>query len=351
MTNRLGQTFPGGSRQRVAKAGARIREGVATNEDIAVIDTWREAHRHVINSFQAMLRNRTRDTNIVVAQRHKRKRTIVDKLNRYPTMQLNRMDDVAGCRLIFDTIDDIHAFRESFHDARFNHKLRNVPDRYDYISHPKFSGYRGIHDIYEYDSTSMVGRDYKGLLLEVQYRTFPQHAWATCVELVGFLTENQPKFDRGEERIKMILRLSSEIIARSVENMKSSLPDLIDTEVVQKFLALDSELHFMSMLNKLNATDRTKSNHKNYILVFREKEDDPVEIFAYPSATNALRALFALERDKPGLDAVLVKGDTAEDIREAFKNYFSDARNFIELIEAGCTKLSGHVVVPLDSGG
>ena len=120
----------------------------------------------------------------------------------------------------------------------------------------------------------------------------------------------------------MILRLSSEIIARSVENMKSSLPDLTDTEIVQKFLAHDSELHFMSMLNKLNATDRSTSNHKNYILVFTEKEADPLEILAYPSATNALRALFEFERDKPGLDAVLVKGDTAEDIREAFKNYF-----------------------------
>ena len=241
LTNGLGHTFPGGSRQKVANAGARIREGVATDEDAAVIDTWREAHRHVINSFQSILRTRTRGTGIVVAQRHKRKRTIVDKLNRYPKMRLNRMDDVAGCRLIFDTIDELHAFRESFHGARFNHKLRNVPDKYDYISHPKSSGYRGIHDIYEYNSTLMAGRDYKGLLLEVQYRTFPQHAWATCVELVGFLTENQPKFDRGEEHIKMILRLSSEIIARSVENMKSSLPDLTDTEVVKKFLALDSE--------------------------------------------------------------------------------------------------------------
>ena len=234
-----------------------------------------------------------------------------------------------------------------FHGARFKHKLKNNPDKYDYITHPKFSGYRGIHDVYEYDSTSTIGRDYKGLLLEVQYRTFPQHAWATCVELVGFLTENQPKFDRGEENIKTILRLASEIIARSVENMKSSLPDLNDTEVVQKFLALDNELHFMLMLRKLNATDRSTSKHKNYILFFKEEDDNPLEIIAYPSATNALRALFEFERDNPGLDAVLVKGDTTEDIREAFKNYFSDARNFIELIEAGCTKLSGLSVMTL----
>ena len=58
LTNGLGHTFPGGSRQKVANAGARIREGVATNEDVVVIDTWREAHRHVINSFQSILRTR-----------------------------------------------------------------------------------------------------------------------------------------------------------------------------------------------------------------------------------------------------------------------------------------------------
>ena len=64
--------------------------------------------------------------------------------------------------------------------------------------------------------------------------------------------------------------------------MKSSLPDLTDTEVVQKFLALDSELHFMSMLNKLNATDRTTSNHKNYILVFSEEKDDRWQFLRIP---------------------------------------------------------------------
>ena len=52
------------------------------------------------------------------------------------------------------------------------------------------------------------GRSLKGLLIELQYRTIFQHAWATCVEIVGFLTVNQPKFGRGDVRFSRVLRLA-----------------------------------------------------------------------------------------------------------------------------------------------
>jgi len=340
--------FPGGSRQKISNAGNRVRQGTATNEDVAAIEEWRAAHRHVLNSFQAFFRNRTRDTEIVVAQRHKRRRTIIDKLSRFPKMQLGRMDDVAGCRLIFPNIEELYTFRNNVHSARFNHTLKNDPERYDYISNPKESGYRGIHDIYKYDVRSETGRNYKGLLIEIQYRTFSQHAWATCVELVGFLTNNQPKFDRGDERFKRILRISSEIIARSVEDNNSSLPGLSDATLLRNFLELDKSLGFMEMLRRLNATDKSASKDRNFILVFGDNSIDPLEIHSYPNATTALQELFNIERERPDLDVVLVKGDTAEDIREAFKNYFSDARHFIELIESGCEKLSGKSVLEIE---
>src|SRR3954471_5697318 len=65
--------FPGGSKERVRRAGNAVREGEATTDDYAVIDMWRAAHRPVLNTFQAILRTRTRGTEIVVAQRQKRK--------------------------------------------------------------------------------------------------------------------------------------------------------------------------------------------------------------------------------------------------------------------------------------
>ena len=337
--------FPGGSRGRVNRAGNRVREDNATGEDLSVIDAWREAHRHVINSFQAILRHHVRGLRVIVAQRHKRKTTIFDKLHRFPKMQLSRMDDVAGCRLIFETVEQLWVFREDFRNhSRFNHKLKNDPNKYDYIDHPKESGYRGVHDVYEYDVRSETGRDRKGLLIELQYRTIYQHAWATCVEVIGFLTMDQPKFDRGDEKIKAVLRLASEIIARAWEGMPSCLANLHDEEVVRLFAELDEELHFLRMLRGLNAADREISDEKDIILIFRGDatgEEEGLEVRSYPSATQALRALFELERDDPGLDVVLVRGERPGDVREAFKNYFSDARQFIYFVEEGCRRLVG----------
>ena len=190
--------FPGGSKSRVNRAGENIRNGVATSEDYNVLEEWRSAHRAVLNTFQAILRNRTKQTGITVAQRHKRRTTIIDKLKRYPTMQLARMDDVAGCRLIFNDINSLYSFRDEFHKSRFHHKRKNTIDKYDYIKIHKRSGYRGVHDVYSYDVNSIAGRQLKGLLIEIQYRTKIQHAWATAVEVVGYITTSQPKFDRGD---------------------------------------------------------------------------------------------------------------------------------------------------------
>ncbi len=192
--------FPGGSRSRVNRAGANVRAAAGTLDDLDVIEEWRAAHRSVLNTFQAILRTKLRYSEAVVAQRHKRRSTIFDKLQRFPNMQLARMDDVAGCRAIFNSIDELREFRSEMHRARFRHSLRNAVDKYDYIANPKPTGYRGVHDVYAYDVQSRVGRHLKGLLVEIQYRTDIQHAWATSVEIIGHITASQPKFERGDIR-------------------------------------------------------------------------------------------------------------------------------------------------------
>lgn len=331
--------YPGGSKSRVNRAGDAIRVGVQTAEDLRVIEEWRAAHRAVLNTFQAILRNRTRDTNITVAQRHKRKRTIFDKLERLPKMDLARMDDVAGCRLIFSDLRTLTTFRSKFHKARFNHKRRGDIDKYDYIKKPKDTGYRGIHDVYEYDVNSYVGRALTGLYVEIQYRTLVQHAWATAVELIGFVTESQPKFKRGDKRYEAAMALASEILARSFEDSKGPFPDLTDREVVEKFLELDDKIGLLRTLRGLNAADKAVTEKRNAILIFSPSGD--LEVREYRDSTDALRALFSLEKQLPDRDIVLVRADTSEEVRLAFKNYFSDARDFIDLVQRGCAKLSG----------
>lgn len=347
-SNSVGRVFPGGSKERVNRAGEAIRAGTATSQDLEAIEAWRAAHRHVLNTFQAILRNRSRGSGIVVAQRHKRRTTIFGKLSRLPSMKLARMDDVAGCRLIFQTIDELNVFREHMHAARFGHTLRNEPGKYDYIAHPKATGYRGIHDVYSYDVNSTHGANYKGLLIELQYRTFYQHAWATAVEVVGFITESQPKFQQGDRRYEHALSLASEIIARAYEDRNSCHPELSNDDLITQFLDRESEIGLMRTLRALNSSQSQVAEKQNVILIFGESPTGTggtLETLSFRDATDALRTLFELEAANPEKDVVLVRAASSEDVRTAFRNYFSDATEFIRLIDDGCNRLTSRMIV------
>ncbi|MFZ1416211.1 MAG: RelA/SpoT domain-containing protein [Defluviicoccus sp.] len=313
-----------------------------------VIEEWRAAHRGVLNTFQAILRTRTRGTNIHVAQRHKRRMTIVDKLRRFPRMQLARMDDVAGCRLIFKSINELQSFRSTFHKARFNHKLRHEPDKYDYLKHPKHTGYRGIHDVYEYNVNSQAGKDLAGLYIEIQYRTLVQHAWATAVEVIGFITQSQPKFQRGDTRYEQAMALASELLARAHEQQNGPFPEASDKDILDRFLLLDNQLHLMQTLSGLNSAKGDVTDKRNSILIFSKEGE--LEVRNFRDATEALRSLFELEKKMPDRDIVLVRADTSEDVRLAFRNYFTDAHEFVRLVDAACTQLSGRNVLRPRSG-
>lgn len=328
--NRETKPFPGGSKSRVNRAGNHVRDHLATADDLLVIDEWRAAHKVVLNTFQASLRNRTRNENVVVAQRHKRRNTIFNKLLREPKMELARMDDIAGCRLIFESIDELNDFRRDFHKARFKHRRKNEADKYNYIARPKPTGYRGIHDVYSYDVNSKNGEFYKGLLVEIQYRTLIQHAWATAVEVIGYITENQPKFQQGDKRYEHCMALASEILSRYFEGCYGPFPELPNEDLIKQFRALDDELHLIRNFTGLNSAESDATANRNTILIF--KPDGELETLSYKSESDALRELFRLEKENPSLDVVLVKADTSEEIRMAFRNYFSDAKEFVRLL-------------------
>lgn len=321
----------------INKAGEEARNGSPSDGALEIINNWRASHAYVLNTFQATLRNRTRRTEIAVAQRLKRLRTLTSKLVRHPRMQLARMDDIAGCRLIFPREDVLVAFRQEFHRARFSHKLKNSPEKYDYIERPKPDGYRGIHDIYEYRVGSKTGQAYNGLMIELQYRTIYQHAWATSVEIIGMLTENQPKFHQGDKRHTEFFRLASEIISRVYENRPSCYADLTNAALVQRFRALDDEIHVLRILKGLHTTTSSMRGNKNVILSF--PTDGKLDLFTYAKRADAIRRYFMLEQVQNGADVVLVKGDTGADIRLAYKNYFSDPGDFVKYVENGCRRL------------
>ena len=93
------------------------------------------------------------DKDALVAQRIKRRESIEDKLKRLKDrgLTLSQMQDLGGCRAIVSTtwpIDDLVEALTT--NPRMGHRLLRVDD---YIRNPKGAGYRGMHLIYEFQST------------------------------------------------------------------------------------------------------------------------------------------------------------------------------------------------------
>lgn len=336
------------SRNRVNRAGDHVRSDSLTEEDIYIIENWRAAHSKILNDWQATLRGRCKDKDIVFAQRLKRRSTIFDKLKRKPDMQLARMHDIAGCRLIFKNIEELHEYREKLHKAIMKHILRKEtenPYPYDYISspHPDQSGYRGIHDVYQYCARPNRDNSWNDLLIEIQYRTKAQHAWATANEIAGSLTGNYSKFGRGDETQQEFFRLASEIIARNEENMRSCYPGLSNTELVARFNKIEEEIKLLKQLKtikilQLNSQD-IDFNNQNIILMHDETQKK-IFVRSFDSLPKARKEYFKLEENYgDSRDIVLVRTPSQDSLRQAYKNYFSDTKDFTRLIMAGIDSL------------
>lgn len=92
------------SRKRIERAGKEMISGSISDEEkkkaVAVIDNWRAAHAYPLHYIYMNLKKyAVDDKNIIVAQRLKRLDSIVDKLKRYNTMNLWKMQDLGGCRV------------------------------------------------------------------------------------------------------------------------------------------------------------------------------------------------------------------------------------------------------------
>ena len=66
-----------------------------------------------------------------------------------------------------------------------------------------------------------------------------------------------------------------------------------------------------------------------------------LEVHTYDSIGPAQSAYTKFEQELAGkADIVLVKAERTEELKRAFQNYFTDAKDFIDLLNAAVTKLN-----------
>ncbi|MEP2103571.1 MAG: RelA/SpoT domain-containing protein [Parasphingorhabdus sp.] len=332
---------PDYSKTRVDKAGSNVANGNFGDDDVEIVENWRASHAQILNTFKQILYNRARKIDCLVVQRLKRRPTIIDKLSRDPnmTVRLSQMQDIAGCRLIFGQKDDLYSFKGLMDKGSFAHKLAYERD---YILEPKEDGYRGLHQIYNYNVEPRKGhasenQPWNGMRVEVQYRTITQHIWATAVETAGLLTANNPKFKKGSQSFVDFFKVCSEMLSRSVDSVTAVLPGLTNVELVDEYRRLNNDTHIVDIFERVNARIEDEKFSKTSILIFNLEKDaqgSEIQVLSYDSMNSGIKDYDRLEKELAGkADLVLVKADAEESMRSAYRNYFADTVEFLHLIK------------------
>ena len=343
---------PPESKGAVNRAGKAIANGNAEDSDFALVDQWRAAHGYVINTFQIFFRRKitSRKYEVEFAQRLKRRKTVIDKISRTkpdgsPLMgDVTSMHDFAGCRLIFNSLFELNSFRKYVHsqDSMRNvrHKLRHDPKKYDYISSPKPSGYRGIHDVFSHYPRShrrdfAASTPWHGLYVEVQYRTRVQHAWATALEISDIIDGQRTKFDLTESKRVRFFALASEILSRKYENLSNALTDLDYESIVKDFSNLETELGILKRLEVLKEAGGFEKIKIHNVLNITSTKTDAVilEVESFKNAALAIQRATELEADADSINAVYVRADNPAQARSAYRNYFNDPVDFVKLVK------------------
>ena len=306
---------------------------------LEVINNWRSSHACPLQIIKMTLLKRARkvDEHALIAQRIKRIPAIALKLRNTPSMNLSRMHDIGGCRAVVRKVHEVEKLVLLYEKATAKNARRSgeFVKKYDYITNPKSTGYRGVHLVYKYRTASTKLRIYNGLRIEIQLRSQIQHAWATAVETVDAFTAQALKSNLGEDSWKRFFALVATAFAWME---KRPMVPGTSTDIA----AVKKELHGykseMTILEGFKAATEMLVGEEGQVFLLRldtEKRNLNVKRFPQQAMSLAQEAYLAVEKENKGnstVQAVLVSVDSLKALRKAYPNYFGDVTAFVNLI-------------------
>lgn len=330
---------PTESKSQINKAGKILVQTNVFSKDyqnaLELANRWRACHAYPINTFQATLRTKIRNCkgDVLVAQRLKRMPTIIDKLQRFPNMQITTMQDIAGIRAIFDELHDIGFIVSKYvENKNFPHEF---VASYDYISNPRdIDGYRSHHLVYKYHNKHKPV--YDGLRVEIQLRTKLQHIWATAVETMGTFLGQALKSKQGErEWLDFFALVSSAFSFLEGTPQVPRFAHLSKQQTLEEVAKMEKELGAIEKMKNFSTVVSSMGNNKSYtyhLLVLNSLQHS-IEVYTYDrenfEKAMADYAKFEDDASKGSkLEPVLVSAGPMENLRKAYPNLFLDITEF-----------------------
>lgn len=199
------------TKSQVDKLGERLMLDPIRADDLPLLEVFRESFQP---AFQTVLSSIERSLRAPVSGRGAKSVTaIVAKLRRERT-RLSRMQDIAGCRILVDSLADQDHLTDQL--ATLFHGCRLIDRR----AKPSF-GYRAVHVIITLQERPV----------EVQVRTELQHRWAQLSERLADIFGAELKYGGGPDQVRQRLIECSHL----VEQLESREPRVVVLSVLSVF--------------------------------------------------------------------------------------------------------------------
>lgn len=313
----------------IKKLGREIRYSVRdeksiSDENLEKLQKYRVLHQPPLRlTFDFLVdKSKRQNRGSLVVYRLKRIDTIIRKIERYKTMDLSKMQDIAGCRSIVYSYNQIKNIVEDF---------RKSPDfeiisEDDYIKNQRNTGYKSYHIIVRPKDSNKV--------VEIQLRTPALHHWATLVEITDLIFGVKLKEGQEHPELFNFHRYLSK------EKKELTLVEKEEVVTIEKKLSLVRDLINLFKSNYLKSVERwTKAisnNPRDYLIM--ELDEDLCPIFTFfDSFEIAEKAYFEkFTKEEPEMVLIHTNKPDFEKLGLAYSNYVLTShpsiRTYLEIL-------------------
>lgn len=253
--------------------------------------------------------------NSICTYRIKRIESIISKLLRFPKMEVQRASDIAGCRCIMPTNDNVIRLVDLIKKQE-RHLPFFVKGENNYILNPKENGYRSVH-------LNIQMKEQPCKVIEIQIRSLEQHNWATLVEISDVLFSSQLK--EYNDKINPELYKFHQILAKQDDEMTLDDKRLL-SEISGKYRYLEKlgKVFNQNSIDLRSQRNKLKMSKVSFFLISTGSDGKP-ELHAFENFDEAEKMYFEMFSNNPNNKNIVLthlSKTTFEKLSIAYSNYF-----------------------------
>lgn len=323
------------SKRKIDKIGDKLKLGKTLEaSELRHLLKWRNSFTATLDYYYNKLKAKiSEDDVVIVARRLKRVESIQIKLERFTTMRLSALQDIAGLRVVLNDENALDRAYTQIRGAGGRNPLKRLDD---YHNTAKGDGYRGMHLVYQTESSNLI---------EIQLRTELEHIWATAVETYGQLQSTSFKTGEGDQEWKKFFKILSSYFA--IKENCSPLKEHIKLSKKQILSQLKKAITKLNVIERLNASTNTikvvitKYNEQGrqgkYALLELDlqKNTTSIETFNKKDVIKAIEIYTKKELEYKGVEfknIVFVNIESLESLQKSYPNYFLDTQKLLEIL-------------------